>query len=185
MASPSDVFINEYKIAAGEGAVLELKMRLLANKVPDLRPYVGERLEDVEDQIVRLFGDRLLATEPEQLRSCRQLRNKVLHCDFPRARTTLHELGAPRVRGGVREIHITDPTGAGLVKHLADAVSNKPGASRAVADLTSRTDSNIFGWLLELGAAGDFRRAAEVFRATCGIVDRLAVVADGGPGGDY
>jgi hypothetical protein len=176
--NPSDVFVDQYRIAAGEGAVLELKMRLLANKVPALRPYLDEKLEEVEEQIIALFGKELQGNEPEQLGLCRQLRNKVLHCDFPKARSKLHELGAPQVRGGVREIRITDPTPGGLVQHLTDAAAGTPGSFRHVADLTSKTEVNVFDWLLELGTAGDFGRAAEIFRVACGIVDRLVGAAD-------
>lgn len=158
--NPSDVFVDQYRVAAGEGAVLELKMRLLANKVPALRPYLDEK---PEEQIIALFTKELQGNEAEQLRLCRQLRNKVLHCDFARARSKLHELGAPQIRGGVREIQITDPSPKGLVKHLTDALADKPGSFRHVADLTSRSEENVFGWLLELGAAGDFLRAAEIF----------------------
>lgn len=165
-----------------EGAVLELRMRLLANKVSALRPYVDERLEDIEEQIIALFAKELRDKEPELLRLCRQLRNKVLHCDFPKARSKLHELGAPQVRGGVREIKITDSSPEGLVKHLTDAASDKPGSFRHVADLTSKADRNVFGWLLELGQAGDFGRAAEVFRVASRIVERLVEAADHNPG---
>ena len=181
--NPSDVFVDQYRVAAGEGAVLELKMRLLANKVPALRPYLDEKLEDVEEQIIALFTKELQGNEAEQLRLCRQLRNKVLHCDFARARSKLHELGAPQIRGGVREIQITDPSPKGLVKHLTDAVADTPGSFRHVADLTSRSEVNVFGWLLELGAAGDFLRAAEIFRIAHTIVDRLVIAADH-PSGD-
>jgi len=176
--NPSDIFVDQYRIAAGEGAVLELKMRLLANKVLALRQYLDEKLEDVEEQIIALFGKELQGNEPEQLRLCRQLRNKVLHCDFPKARSKLHELGAPKVRGGVREISIADPSPGGVVQLMTDAVAGTPGSFRHVADLTSKSEVNVFGWLLELGAAGDFGRAAEIFRVACKIVDRLVVAAD-------
>jgi hypothetical protein len=178
MASPSDIFIDQFKTAAGEGAVLELKMRLLANKVPELQPYVGEKLEDVEEQIISLIGSLLLETEPEHLRLCRQLRNKVLHCDFPRARAKLHELGAPNVRGNVRQIRLTNTTGEGLLKQLTDAVANKPGSFQHVADLTSKGEANVYGWLIELGVAGDFIRAAGVFRKASAIIERLIVAVD-------
>jgi hypothetical protein len=176
--NPSDVFIDQYRTAAGEGAVLELKMRLLADKVAALQPYVDEKLEQVEDHIISLFKKDLQASEAAQLRLCRQLRNKVLHCDFPRARSTLHQLGSPQIRAGIRQIQITNPTGEGILQHLVDAASNKPGAFRQVADLTGKSEAKIFGWLLELGAAGDFSQAAEVFRAASAIVERLLEVAD-------
>jgi hypothetical protein len=174
LESPLNTFFAQYNQAAGEGAVLELKLRLLANKVPELEPYVGERLEEVEEQIVRLFKKVLLEGEPERLRLCRQLRNKVLHCDFPKARAKLHEMGVPPVRGGVRRVSISNFSGEGIKQQLLDAASGKPGASQEIANLVAAPRSDVFGWLLELGNAGDFRRAAEVFSEASGIVDRLA-----------
>jgi hypothetical protein len=47
-----------------------------------------------------------------------------------------------------------------------------------VADLTSKSEVSVFGWLLELGTAGDFGRAADIFRVACKIVDRLVIAAD-------
>jgi hypothetical protein len=177
MRQASDIFIDEYRVAAGEGAVLELKMRLLANKVPRLRPFVDGHLSQVEDQIILVFAEHLSTTEQDQLATCRQLRNKVLHCDFPSARSKLHELGAPQVRGGIREFRFTSQTSEGMIKDLEDAASGRVGG-REVAEMTSKGGANIFGWLLELGTAGDFRRAAEVFRFACAIVDRLVLAAD-------
>lgn len=52
-------FIDQYRVAAGEGAVLELKLRLFANKVPTLQAYAGEKLEDVEGQIIDLFANHV------------------------------------------------------------------------------------------------------------------------------
>ena len=49
MQSPREIFERQFKAAAAEGAVYELHMRLLADKVPELRPSAyGERLENVE-----------------------------------------------------------------------------------------------------------------------------------------
>jgi hypothetical protein len=178
MRNPSDIFIDQYRVAAGEGAVLELKMRLLANKVPRLRPFVDEHLEDVEEQIITAFAKHLSDTEQAQLQTCRQLRNKVLHCDFPKARSKLHELGAPKVRGGIRQFRFNSQTPEGIAKDLEDAAPGRV-AGREVADMTSKAEANIYGWLLELGTAGDFQRAADVFRVACGILDRLFEASNG------
>jgi hypothetical protein len=178
MRNPSDIFIDQYRVAAGEGAVLELKIRLLANKVPRLRPFVDKHLEHVEEQIIGAFAEHLSGAERAQLQTCRQLRNKVLHCDFPSARSKLHELGAPEVRGGIRQFRFTNQTPEGIAKDLEDAASGSV-AGREVADMTAKADANIYGWLLELGSAGDFQRAADIFRLTCGIIDRLVEVPNG------
>src|SRR6185369_12830668 len=101
------MFIVPFRQAAGEGAVVELKLRLLASREPGLQPFVDEKLESVEEEIARVFLGYLAAEEREQLRLCRQLRNKILHCDFSKARAKLHEMGAPQIRGDVRMIRLT------------------------------------------------------------------------------
>jgi hypothetical protein len=64
---------------------LELKLRLLAGKVPTLRKYAHQQnLGNIEDELATHFGDALSVAEKNMLRLCRQLRNKVLHSDFTR-----------------------------------------------------------------------------------------------------
>ena len=83
MQSPREIFQRQFKAAAAEGAVYELYIRLLADKVPELRQSAyGERLEDVEGLIVVHFSSALTEDEKNHLKLCRQLRNKILHCDF-------------------------------------------------------------------------------------------------------
>jgi len=84
------IFEQQYKAAAGEGALYELRMRLLADKVPALQQSAyGEKLEDVEGLILVHFGNALTDEEKTLLKRCRQLRNKILHCDFGAARKKL------------------------------------------------------------------------------------------------
>jgi hypothetical protein len=43
------MFLEQYKTAAAEGAVVELKLRLLAGKIPALQQYTHQkRLEDIK-----------------------------------------------------------------------------------------------------------------------------------------
>ena len=55
MPEPSIItalFLEPFKAAAGDGAVVELKLRLLAGKVPTLQKYAHEKhLEDIEDEL--------------------------------------------------------------------------------------------------------------------------------------
>jgi hypothetical protein len=72
-------FLEPFKVAAAEGAVVELKLRLLAGKVPALQKYVHQKkLQDIEDDLAKHFGDALSDDGKETLSLCRQLRNKVL-----------------------------------------------------------------------------------------------------------
>jgi hypothetical protein len=158
-------------------------MRLLADKVPALEQYahVVLRLEDVENEIVRLFDEAISNDERDILRRCRQLRNKLVHCDFHAARTKLHKLGVQPQHGGVRKVVFGDVTGADLVKHLHAGASGEPGSFEYFADTATTAAGGVFGWLLEMAASGDLVQAASVFARASGIIDRLAVVADEHP----
>jgi hypothetical protein len=62
------LYLASFKEAAGEGAALELKLRLLAGKVPALRKYAHQQyLRNIEDELATHFGDALSADEKEML----------------------------------------------------------------------------------------------------------------------
>ncbi len=88
------MFLPAFKAAAAEGAAVELKMRLLAGKIPALQKHAHKIvLENIESGLIEYFGAALSDEDKETLRLCRQLRNKVLHSDFRAARDKLSELG--------------------------------------------------------------------------------------------
>ena len=83
MNSPREIFERQYKGAAAEGALYELYMRLLADKVPELQQSAySERLEDVEGLIIVHFSNALTEDEKNHLKLCRQLRNKFCTAIF-------------------------------------------------------------------------------------------------------
>lgn len=160
------LYLEPFKTAAAEGAEVELKLRLQAGTVPFLARYAHQdRLQDIEDDLVKLFGDALSADEKETLRLCRQLRNKVLHTDFRAARDKLKELGANPTSGGVVRIELPEPTIAEATKKIAAAKEGKEGLR--ISDTCSTEAGSVFGWFMEAGGAGAFKKAAA-------IVDRLA-----------
>lgn len=174
MNSPRKIFEQQYKLAAAEGAVYELYMRLLADKVPELQQSAyGRRLKNVEELIVVHFSSALTDDEKNHLKLCRELRNKILHCDFHEARQKLEEIGASPQRAGVSRTDISGLSGRQMRGKITAALSGAPGMSEYVADLGSRAGT-VFGWLFEAGGAGDFAKAASAFARGAAIVDRLA-----------
>jgi hypothetical protein len=140
------MFLGRFKAAAAEGAAVELKLRVLAGKVPGLEKYAHQKhLENIEDDVAKHFGTALSADEKETLRLCRQLRNKVLHSDFH----------------AMREVE----------KKIVGVKAETEGT--VVADTSSTAAAGIYGWLMEVGQAGDFGCAAEAFKKAQAIVDRL------------
>jgi hypothetical protein len=174
LKSPREIFETQYKDAAAEGAIIELHMRLLADKVPALQKIAHDRLlKDVETLIVEHFASVLTEDEKQTLERCRQLRNKILHCDFKAARKKLQQIGAAPSRGDVKKIDISGLSGKEMLQKLTSAAGNVAGTFEYVADLPAGPGS-VFGWLIEVGQAGDFVHATDAFRRGVAIVDRLA-----------
>lgn len=170
---PSDIFIEQYKAAAAEGAVIELKLRLLADKVPGLQKWArAKKLEDIEVEVVRYFDGALSEEDKKTLRFCRQLRNKILHCDFNEVRHKLKQSGRSTRSVGVRKCDVSGLSGNELVAKIHGFIAGVKGTFEYVSD-ASKNSGHIFGWLLEMGAGGDFRLATGVFKEATAIVNQL------------
>jgi len=167
--------ISRYKQAAAAGSVLELKLRMLCEAVPGLAVFAhAQRLEDVEGHVVNHFTDHLSSSEKALLASSRQLRNKILHCDFREARERLKKTGATPESGKVHLIKVDVTTAS--ADQIRTALQGGTDSFRAVADTSSTGEGTVFGWLLELGASGDFELAVKTFQEAATVLDRLAKV---------
>jgi hypothetical protein len=175
--NPVEVFRQQFKAAAGEAAGLELSMRILADKVPELRSFAHSRFEDIEVGIIKHFGVLLSEDDKKSLGISRVLRNKILHCDFEAARNKLDELGLSPGRGGVRKATISPSMSPGQLDQTIRAVAEGHGGE-LVSDTPGRGPANLFGWMLELGVGGGFLLAHNAFKNAGTIVERLLDAAD-------
>jgi|SRR5579875_1733053 len=167
------MFFPAFKGAAAEGAVVELKMRLLAGKIPALQGHAHKKmLENIEAGLIEHFGAALSDEDKATLTLCRQLRNKILHSDFRAARDKLSELGISSAPGGVVKIDLPVVTVAEVARKIEAAKAGTEGVR--VADTLSTDAGSVFGWFLEAGQSGDFTRASAAFKSAAKIVDRLA-----------
>jgi hypothetical protein len=174
--SPTEIFERQYKAAAAEGAIVELKIRLLADKVPQLQQFAHNKtLSNVETLITKHFAASLSEEEARTLDLCRVLRNKILHCDFRAAREKLEQLGITTPRGRVRMTDIQGLFGPETIERIAGVAANRPGTFQNVSDLAF-SPGTVLGWLIELGVAGDFTGAADCFVRAAAILDRLAMI---------
>lgn len=166
---------DQFKIAAGEGALCELKLRLLAGKVPALEEMaVSEKLEDIEKAVGDAFKDHLDAADVELLKRCRQLRNKLLHCDFFELRKRLSAMGHAPKSSGLRSVKLDqDEDADSLIKKIEGAARGTLGVR--VGDTTSTDEGTIYGWFIELAESGNLVDAVGVFRRTGELIDRLAL----------
>jgi hypothetical protein len=167
-------YLGQYKAAAGEGAALELKLRILAYKVPELTKFAhDQKLQNIEEAIAEHFGDAITEEEKQVLQRCRCLRNKILHCDFRAVRRILGELGINVKPAGIKEVDVQNLSGAEMREKAARAIAGDEGAFHYVHE-SEDSGKNIYAWLLETGEAGDFYEAAQVFAKAAAIADRLA-----------
>jgi hypothetical protein len=167
------MFLSAFKAAAAEGAAVELKMRLLAGKIPALQKHAHKIvLADIEAGLIEHFGAALSDEDKGTLRLCRQLRNKVLHSDFRPARDKLSELGIASSPGGVVKIDLPIVTVTEVAKKIEAVKAGTEGIR--VADTLSTDAGSVFGWFLEAGQSGDFAKAGGAFKSAAEIVDRLA-----------
>jgi hypothetical protein len=167
------MFLDAFKNAAAEGAAIELKMRLLAGKIPRLQKHAHcIKLGDIEAGLIIHFVAALSDEEKKTLCLCRQLRNKVLHSDFRAARDKLGELGIASSHGGVVKMDLPVVTAAEVAKKIEAAKVGTEGV--CIADTLSTDAGSVFGWFLEAGQSDDFTKASAAFKSAAEIVDRLA-----------
>jgi hypothetical protein len=170
-----EIFEQQYKRAAAEGALVELRLRLLADKVPQLQSIAhDEKLWKVENLIAQHFANALTDEEKEALGLCRELRNKVLHCDFRAARGKLEQLGADAQRGNTKRVALHGLLGTQMAEKIARVEAGDATAFEYVAN--SQGPGTVFAWLIEAGAAGDFNQAANAFARASEILHRLACI---------
>jgi len=175
--SPVEIFRLQFKAAAGEAAGLELSMRMLADKVPELRAFAHKKFEHIEDEIIKHFGDLLSDEDKKTLSDSRVLRNKILHCDFEAARNKLDELGLSPKRGLVRKAAISTSMSAEEIQQRVRAV-DEGRSGELVSDTPGRAPANLFAWMLELAAGNGFVLARNAFEKAGTIIERLLNVAD-------
>ena len=167
---------QQFKAAAAEGALYELRMRLLADKAPAIQKAAYKAdLRDVEHLIVTAFSDALCDDEKRLLEQCRQLRNKLLHCDFNALRKKLAEQGVDPRHGEVKRIDIARLSGAEMAGKISDVAANAPGSFEYVGDMPAKAGT-VFGWLFDAGTSGNFKEAASSFARAAAIIERLAMI---------
>lgn len=191
---PKAAWIEEYKSATGTAAVLELKLRLLADLFPELgetnddgnkkgapRTPVAHHATNVEairQAIVTALykrGSPLAKADGQILQRAVALRNDLMHTDFHGTRELLHKAGVEPVSAGVLQV----PVPRGTPEEVFAALTSQEGAKR-VSDMDTSVGTT-YGWLIELGQAGYFKKADQAFQEALKIVDGLAWKASGLP----
>ena len=160
-----EMHLESFKDAAGEGAILELKMRLLAGTIPALQSYTHQRkLGKIETDILKEFDGSLCADEKEILKLSGELRKRVIHSNFRATRKQLEKMGTQTRRSGSKKIELPIATKEELSKKILG------GEGSPISDLPS---GEVYCWLLEVGQSGDLQKARYAFKNATAIIDRL------------
>jgi hypothetical protein len=146
--------------AARTASLLELWVRHLAEATKELPALAHARnLATVEDAMISHFKNALSQLDAEALAHARDVRNKLLHCEFWTVKALLDAAGA--------NPHMPDAT----------LIDLKTGSAKPASD-AGASDPCIYGWLW-MGAApgGIFEQADAAFAAAICVVKRLMSVA--------
>jgi hypothetical protein len=176
--NPVEIVRLQFKAAAGEAAEVELSMRMLADKVPELRAFAhSKRFEDIEDEIIKHFGNLLSDEDKKTLSASRVLRNKILHCDFEAARNKLDELGLSPKRDVVRRGTISPSMSAEEIQRTIHEIAEGHGGE-LVSNTPGRGPANLFGWMMELAAGNGFVLSLRAFSSAGSVIERLLNATD-------
>jgi hypothetical protein len=151
-------YIHAFGEAAKMAAILELRIRMLADKLPETRPKaLAHRLEDAEDSIIAHFAASLSTADVATLQAARRVRNKLLHCEFWTAEKRL--LSAERR----------------VVRPEVVALALDTGQEWDLDQLTTAEgEPRLFAWVLNgMAPGGLFGTAEQTFIEAVNIIIRL------------
>jgi hypothetical protein len=171
MILPRVIAEAHFKLASAEAALFELRMRMLAGTIPGIQDAkIDVNLATVQQRVCQHYQQKLTTEETELLRLACALRNKLLHCEFSTARRKLDEINPqqqPR-EGGLTRLDFGSDVGKTL-----DVIAGRDAGQYAVAGTTTRTLRDVYRWLHECQASGEFDEAARVFSQANDLLDQL------------
>lgn len=161
--------------------VVELKFRLLANKIPDVQAFAtAKNLNEVELALLPYLLEENLISEQEKkhIELSRKIRNKIFHCEFETAVRLVEELrGAPLQKGAVTGARIDELPGENILEKVINFATSvqtgKPisGTFKVEDEITKH--AGIFGWLIEAHAKGLLNESQEIANESLRILDRI------------
>ena len=159
-----------FRETAGWAAEYELRIRLLADKTPELETHSTARsMATVEDAVLKYFDAVLDAEAKNRFKTVRDLRNKLLHCEFVSAVRYLTDLGVPKAK----------PVGK-VVRNLPANLTVE-ALLAAIETATALPDDapdrgNLVLKLAEMAANGTLAEAATEFQRSIETLNQLALL---------
>jgi hypothetical protein len=166
----------------GKAAVLqELKVRLLASKTNEIKDSAHEyKVVKTEEAVVSHFLAKSMICDEEKdlIEKARQIRNKILHCEFDEAIKRIEELiGAALPGPSVLAVKFeNDSDGAAILRKLASSQAAKAEGPKnyvTTVDQLIPEEAGMFGLFLNAVQKGAFNAALEIFKKSNGIIERL------------
>ncbi len=161
--------------------VVELKLRLLTNKIHEVKDYaLAKSIAELESALMPFLLEKGLISEPEKrhLELSRKIRNKIFHCEFETAVALIEELrGTPTPTGivtGARLDEISGDTILDKVFALAEAAqTGKTTKGVFKVDATTTQDAGIFGWLVNALSKGVLQEGQKAAAESIAVLDRV------------
>lgn len=149
-----DKMYQQYQEVAGLGCLIELKLRLECDVVPELSKWSYESdLNIIEEKFLDHYKNKITEEERANVVKARQLRNKIIHCNF---------------KGLLNKVQDSKLVEVGVVHQFKLST----GTLKSVPE-TTKKEGGIFGWFLEISTNGSMKEAIEIFKKTIQAIDRL------------
>lgn len=160
---------SKFKLASGEAALFELRMRMLAGTLTGIQDKkIDISLGELCTTLCQYYEKYLTAEQARLLKLACTLRNKMLHCEFSTARRKLNEINPQTRGGGVSRLDFGTDVGKVL-----DAIAGRDVGQRPIADTTTRTLRDVFGWLQDFHRAEEFAEATSLFEQANNLLNQL------------
>jgi hypothetical protein len=161
--------------------IVELKTRLLANKIPEIQSYAhANRIAETEAALLPYLKEKKLISEGEKehLEFSRKIRNKIFHCEFESAVDLIEELrGRPLASGVVTGAKLDELDGTTILDKImgfAKTVQEKREIKGTFkVEKTTTKEAGVFGWLLEALAKGLLNEGQQVVNESLVVLDRV------------
>lgn len=172
---------NAFSEVGKHAVVVELNMRLMTNKIPELKTYAhANRISETEAALLPYLVEKGLITEIEKshLEFSRKIRNKIFHCEFETAVRLIEELrGRPLQKGIVTGAKIDELEGNNILEKILNFANGvqvgKPVKGSFKVEESTTVEAGIFGWLLEAHAKGALNEGVNVVGESVLVLDRV------------
>ncbi len=172
---------EEFSEIGKKAVVVELKIRLLANKIPDIQSYAhAKHVLETENALLPFLVEKGLISEPEKkhLELSRKIRNKIFHCEFESAVKLVEELrGETMPSGALTGAKLDEVEGKDILEKIMNfagaAQSGKSIKGMFKVDQVTTKYAGIFGWLVDAYTKDLLKEGQTIATESLAVLDRV------------